>query len=92
MYVSMPIHDFARLRLVVRLSATGEISMSFKPREPEDDDEPIKDSPALDSSLHFDGTTVNGVSELVVYMSCSSPNLGTIPRNSRRGTDSLWPQ
>jgi hypothetical protein len=88
MSVSMSIHDFARLRLVVRLSPTGEISMSFKPREPEDDYEPFKDSPALDSSLHFDGTTVNGVSELVVYMSCNSPNLRTT--GSLDG--SLWPQ
>jgi hypothetical protein len=89
----MPIHDFARLKLVVRLSPTGQISMSFKPRESEDNYEPFKDTPTLDSSLHFEGTVVNGASELAVYMSSNNPPCGQKnPRTTGSSDGWLWKQ
>ncbi|KAJ6624603.1 hypothetical protein B0H10DRAFT_2212709 [Mycena sp. CBHHK59/15] len=71
MSLSMPIHEFSRLRLTAILSPTGHISLSFKPLEGVS--EPFKDLSPPDLTLHVECATENGVNQLSVYLASNAP-------------------
>lgn len=76
MSLSMPLHEFSRLRLVAKLSATGKISLSFQPLE--GPTQRPKDTQIPDALLHFDTTCDNGTDAMSVYVSFS-----TAPENEQ---------
>lgn len=71
MSLSIPIHEFSRLRLVANMSATGNMSLSLQPLEGVS--QTPKDFHAPDVSLHFDSTCENGINALSVYVSFTTP-------------------
>lgn len=70
MSLSMPLHEFARFRLIAKPSSTGNITLSFRPCQTL-----FNDLPESDVLLHFDTIFENGVNALSVYLSSPSTEL-----------------